>query len=137
MAYLDDLGDHIVYLGTYLTPDCCLRYIINSDDPDWMTRVLEFEAKQWYSSGSQKMFEDSVFFEHESDRFYVITIHEQRAYLLDGDWIITEPDGSHHYPCKPDIFEATYESEEIIIPKGVTISPEELEAEMSRTGING
>lgn len=26
-----------------------------------------------------------------------------------GDWIITEPDGIHHYPCKPDIFENTYE----------------------------
>ena len=40
---------------------------------------------------------------------YVITIHEQVAYLDDGDWVITEPDGEHHYPCKPDIFEATYE----------------------------
>ena len=27
-----------------------------------------------------------------------------------GDWIITEMiDGSGFYPCKPDIFEATYE----------------------------
>jgi hypothetical protein len=26
-----------------------------------------------------------------------------------GDWIIPEPDGIHFYPCKPDIFEATYE----------------------------
>ena len=25
-----------------------------------------------------------------------------------GDWILTEGDGSH-YPCKPDIFTATYE----------------------------
>lgn len=29
--------------------------------------------------------------------------------VVDGDWIITEPDGIHHYPCKPAIFEATYE----------------------------
>lgn len=42
-------------------------------------------------------------------RPYVITIHGQRAYLDPGDWIITEPDGIHHYPCKPDIFDATYE----------------------------
>jgi len=40
---------------------------------------------------------------------YVITIHGQRAYLENGDWVITEPDGEHHYPCKPDIFDATYE----------------------------
>lgn len=26
-----------------------------------------------------------------------------------GDWIITESDGSGHYPCAPDIFTATYE----------------------------
>lgn len=43
---------------------------------------------------------------------YVITIHGQAAYLDDGDWVITEPDGEHHYPCKPDIFEATYEEVE-------------------------
>jgi hypothetical protein len=40
---------------------------------------------------------------------YVTTIHGQRAYLAPGDWVITEPDGVHHYPCKPDIFEASYE----------------------------
>ena len=42
-------------------------------------------------------------------RFYVTTIHGQRAYLASGDWVITEVDGVHHYPCKPDIFAATYE----------------------------
>lgn len=40
---------------------------------------------------------------------YVVTIHNQRVYLANGDWVITEPDGEHFYPCKPDIFEATYE----------------------------
>jgi len=40
---------------------------------------------------------------------YVITIHDQRAYLADGDWVLPEPDGEHFYPCKPDIFSATYE----------------------------
>lgn len=51
----------------------------------------------------------------EDGRFYtgdafVVTIHGQRAYLQNGDWVITEPDGEHHYPCKPNIFEATYEA---------------------------
>ena len=40
---------------------------------------------------------------------YVTTVHGQRARVAYGDWIVTEPDGIHHYPCKPDIFEATYE----------------------------
>ena len=36
--------------------------------------------------------------------FYVVTIHGQRAFLADGDWIATEPDNVHHYPIKPDVF---------------------------------
>lgn len=39
----------------------------------------------------------------------VTTIHDQTTLVANGDWIITEPDGVHHYPCKPDIFAATYE----------------------------
>lgn len=42
-------------------------------------------------------------------RFFVATIHGRRAYLSKNDWLIQEPDGEHWYPCKPDIFEATYE----------------------------
>lgn len=41
---------------------------------------------------------------------HVHTIHNnQRVDLEFGDWIIPEPDGVHYYPCKPDVFEATYE----------------------------
>jgi len=39
----------------------------------------------------------------------VTTIHGQKTKVVEGDWIITEPDGKHFYPCKPDIFEQTYE----------------------------
>lgn len=40
---------------------------------------------------------------------YVVTIHGQKTPVVRGDWIITEPDGRHYYPCKPDIFAARYE----------------------------
>lgn len=41
---------------------------------------------------------------------HVHTIHDnQRVDLQPGDWIIPESDGVHFYPCKPDVFEATYE----------------------------
>ena len=43
------------------------------------------------------------------ERYYVTTIHGQRAYLHPGDWLLPEPDGVHFYPCKPEVFEATYE----------------------------
>ena len=45
---------------------------------------------------------------YEGDAF-VITIHEQRVYLQNGDWILPEPDGEHYYPVKDEIFQATYE----------------------------
>lgn len=50
-----------------------------------------------------------VFRRSEDDSPYVVTIHEQRSYLSPGDWIIPEPDGVHYYPCKADIFAATYD----------------------------
>lgn len=41
---------------------------------------------------------------------HVHTAHNNQAVILeDGDWVLPEPDGVHFYPCKPDIFEATYE----------------------------
>jgi hypothetical protein len=39
---------------------------------------------------------------------FVVTIHNQRVDVIEGDWIIKEPDGEHYYPCKPDIFEQNY-----------------------------
>lgn len=46
------------------------------------------------------------------DCYYVITIHGQETYIAQGDWIITESDGVHHYPCKPEVFRASYEAVE-------------------------
>jgi hypothetical protein len=41
---------------------------------------------------------------------HVHTAHGGYAVRLeDGDWVIPEPNGDGHYPCKPDIFQATYE----------------------------
>ena len=40
----------------------------------------------------------------------VTTIHNQKTKVVEGDWIITEPNGTNHYPCKPDIFKETYEA---------------------------
>lgn len=39
----------------------------------------------------------------------VTTAHGQVTRVVAGDWIIAEPDGRGYYPCKPDIFAATYE----------------------------
>lgn len=46
----------------------------------------------------------------EGEQPFVVTVHAQRCYIEPGDWILPEPDGEHFYPCKPDIFAATYEA---------------------------
>lgn len=40
--------------------------------------------------------------------WFVIKTLEGELNVSDGDWIITDVKGER-YPCKPDIFEATYE----------------------------
>ena len=37
------------------------------------------------------------------------TIQGHTARIRPGDWVITEPDGVHHYPCDPEVFANTYE----------------------------
>jgi hypothetical protein len=65
------------------------------------------EAEQFHGGAFDP---PGVFRRDEDDSPYVVTIHDQRSYLSPGDWIIREPDGVHYYPCKPDIFAATYEA---------------------------
>ena len=68
------------------------------------------EAEQWHGPESSPM--TGVFCVGNTDdwsNYYVVTIHGERAGLSPGDWVIQEPDGVHHYPCRPDIFAARYE----------------------------
>lgn len=64
------------------------------------------EAEQWFPGNT------TLGVKEERGAFYVVTIHGQQAWLSPGDWVITEPNGINHYPCKPDIFASTYESVE-------------------------
>ena len=41
---------------------------------------------------------------------HVHTMHNNQVMVVEeNDYIIQESDGDHHYACKPDVFEATYE----------------------------
>lgn len=42
------------------------------------------------------------------DKFTIETLESDSQNVIVGDWIITGVQGER-YPCKPDIFEATYE----------------------------
>ena len=76
-------------------------------------KSIVIEAVQFFYDGAQL---PGVFYPkkspdektYEGDAF-VITAHNQKVYLVNGDWILPEPDAEHFYPCKDDIFRATYE----------------------------
>lgn len=47
--------------------------------------------------------------EYDGGKPFVVTAHKQRVYVEPGDMIVPEPDGSGHYPVKPDIFHASHD----------------------------
>lgn len=73
-------------------------------------KPVVIEAEQFFEK-KPLPFRDcgAVMFGSEShpDRFFVMTL-EGPLTVSDGDWIICGVKGEF-YPCKPDIFEATYE----------------------------
>ena len=66
-------------------------------------KPVVIEATQWFKMGDHP----KVFMGQLSDRPRIDTL-EGPMFVDVGDWIITGVKGEH-YPCKPDIFEATYE----------------------------
>lgn len=72
------------------------------------SKAIEIDAEQFLGCQEGVPLPDGVQLD-ETGNPYVVTIHEQRAYLSSGDWIIQEPGRSdRHYPCKPAIFEQKY-----------------------------
>jgi len=62
------------------------------------------EATQWFKLGDHSAVEESL----ANDQFGWIDTLEGGHIVSPGDWIITGVKGEH-YPCKPDIFDMTYE----------------------------
>jgi len=80
--------------------------------------VMEIDPIQWFKFGDHPDVEKDTF-SHQGGRscdecHHDIDIHgtiktlEGKHIVCPGDWIITGIKGEK-YPCKPDIFEATYE----------------------------
>lgn len=66
-------------------------------------KPVVIEATQWFKHGDHP----HVSRHPEPNLGFVHTL-EGIMLVSPGDWIITGVKGEH-YPCKPDIFEATYE----------------------------
>ena len=61
------------------------------------------EATQWFEHGDHPMVKP-----YNTPKLGWIDTLEGGHIVSSGDWIITGVNGEH-YPCKPDIFEKTYE----------------------------
>ena len=74
------------------------------------------EATQWFKMGDHPAVVERNRYEEKpispgivySTKIPVVKTLEGEHIVTPGDWIITGVKGEH-YPCKPDIFEATYE----------------------------
>lgn len=82
-------------------------------------KPVVIEATQWFKDGDHPEVKRSEAYDshpispgilYRSKDYYIKTL-EGKMKVTAGDWIITGVKGEH-YPCKPDIFEATYESVE-------------------------
>ena len=76
--------------------------------PQFRKKPVVIEAEQFFAD-KPLPFEDRGACMFDGSVWYVITAHGQETPIVDGDWIIPEPDNRGFYPCKPDIFTATYD----------------------------
>ena len=70
-------------------------------------KPVVIEATQWFKDGDHPAVKMT-----NGGKDPLIQTLEGPLFVTPGDWIITGVKGEH-YPCKPDIFEATYEPVEI------------------------
>jgi hypothetical protein len=69
-------------------------------------KPVVIEATQWFKMGDHPEVVEATL--SGMPVFWIKTL-EGGHIVTPGDWIITGVKGEH-YPCKPDIFEATYEA---------------------------
>lgn len=73
-------------------------------------KPVVIEATQWFKMGDHPAVVEAKNLKGEivANKGWIETL-EGGHVVTAGDWIITGVKGEH-YPCKPDIFEATYEA---------------------------
>lgn len=69
-------------------------------------KPVVIEATQWFKDGDHPEVKMT-----NGGKDAIIHTLEGPHFVTPGDWIITGVKGEH-YPCKPDIFEMTYEPAE-------------------------
>lgn len=75
----------------------------------FIKKPMVVEAEQFFEGKQPLPFADRCACCFDGKRWYVVTTHGQETTIVDGDWIIAESDGNGFYPCKPHIFEKTFD----------------------------
>lgn len=92
--------------------DKAKRYLIIGGIMRYRKKPVIIEAEQYQEYGKlvKGMCIAHSCYSRDNCLPHVHTIHDNQTVIVEvGDWIIPELDGVHYYPCKPDIFEKTYE----------------------------
>ena len=74
-------------------------------------KPIVIEAEQFHYKDPELVLKYSLFQEHSRDhqeKLFWMQTPEGKMCVSDGDWLITGIKGER-YPCKPEVFEATYE----------------------------
>ncbi len=74
--------------------------------PKYRRKPIVVDAVQWFKDGDHPAVGLCQHF-YRGDSFWIV-VQEKPVEVSPGDWIITGVNGEH-YPCKPDVFEKTYE----------------------------
>lgn len=85
--------------------------------PKFRSRPVEVEAVQWFKPGDHPAVERKPLYDlagpiNNPRRLgwsFEVLGKQGWSRVNPGDWIITEPDGSGHYPCADSVFCAKYE----------------------------
>lgn len=76
--------------------------------PKFRKKPVVIEAEQF--NGSNNPF-GACKVEQQTGKSYIETMHDGQTVVLEvGDWVIPDGKPNTFYPCKPDVFEKTYEA---------------------------
>lgn len=85
-------------------PDECRAYQFNAGSARALLAGLDPSALERFYPGVR------AFDPTDNDTpFAVKTTSGQYAVVEDGDWVVAEPDGNGHYPCKDHVFRRRWE----------------------------
>jgi hypothetical protein len=75
--------------------------------PKFRKKPVVIEAERFSPSAKVLPFQDDAVCQFNGDKWLIETLEGDMT-ISDGDWIIKGVN-NEFYPCKPDIFEKTYE----------------------------